>query len=160
MNPPPILRYRGPMRIVLQRVTHASVVVDGQTIGAIDRGYLLLVGVGHNDDQATLDRMARKVVNLRLFPNAQGKFDRSLLDVDGGVLVVSQFTLFGDARKGNRPSFVDAARPELASPMCDAFVAALRDLGVGRVEAGRFAADMQVTLCNDGPVTLWLDSAG
>ncbi|MGB1124286.1 MAG: D-aminoacyl-tRNA deacylase [Phycisphaeraceae bacterium] len=146
------------MRILLQRVSHASVVVDEQPIGSIDRGYLLLVGVGKDDTQETVNKLAKKVVNLRLFPNDEGKFDKSLIDVEGGALVVSQFTLFGDARKGNRPSFIDAAPPELASPLCDAFAQALRGLGVSRVETGRFGADMKVSLCNDGPVTLWLDS--
>ena len=150
--------YSNQMRTLLQRVTHASVVVDGQTIGSIDRGYLLLVGVGKDDTKDTVDKLAKKVANLRLFPNEAGKFDKSLLDVGGGALVVSQFTLFGDARKGNRPSFIDAAPPELAAPLCDAFAEALRGLGVSRVETGRFGADMKVTLCNDGPVTLWLDS--
>lgn len=146
------------MRILLQRVSHASVVVDEQPIASIDRGYLLLVGVGKDDTQETVNKLAKKVVNLRLFPNDAGKFDKSLIDVEGGALVVSQFTLFGDARKGNRPSFIDAAPPELASPLCDAFAQALRGLGVSRVETGRFGADMKVSLCNDGPVTLWLDS--
>jgi len=149
------------MRILLQRVTHASVVVDDQTIGAIGRGYLLLVGVGQDDTQDTVNKLAKKIVNLRLFPNDAGKFDKSLLDlpgVGGEALVVSQFTLYGDARKGNRPSFIDAAPPELAAPLCDAFAEALRQLGVERVETGRFGADMKVSLCNDGPVTLWLDS--
>lgn len=146
------------MRILLQRVTHASVVVENETIGSIDRGYLLLVGVGKHDTQDVVDKFAKKVANLRLFPNEQGKFDKSLLDIHGEALVVSQFTLFGDARKGNRPSFIDAAPPDLAAPLCDAFAEALRALGVSHVETGRFGADMQVSLCNDGPVTLWLDS--
>ena len=146
------------MRILLQRVSHASVVVDGEAVGVIDRGYLLLVGIGKGDTQDTVNKLAKKVVNLRLFPNGEGKFDKSLLDINGGALVVSQFTLYGDARKGNRPSFIDAATPELASPLCDAFVEALREFGIQRVETGRFAADMKVVLCNDGPVTLWLDS--
>lgn len=146
------------MRILLQRVAHASVVVDQQTVGSIQRGYLLLVGIGKADTPDAIRRLAKKVANLRLFPNEQGKFDKSLLDVDAEALVVSQFTLFGDARKGNRPSFTDAAAPELASPLCDAFAEALRGSGVSRVETGRFGADMRVTLCNDGPVTLWLDS--
>ena len=146
------------MRILIQRVSHASVVVDDETIGAIDRGYLLFVGVGKHDTQDVVNKLAKKVVNLRLFPNEQGKFGKSLLDIHGEALVVSQFTLFGDARKGNRPSFIDAAPPELAAPLCDAFAEALRALGVSRVETGRFGADMQVSLCNDGPVTLWLDS--
>ncbi|XAL98388.1 D-aminoacyl-tRNA deacylase [Phycisphaeraceae bacterium D3-23] len=146
------------MRVLLQRVTHASVVVEGETVGAIGRGYLLLVGVGHDDTSGTVDRLARKIVNLRLFPNDDGKFDRSLLDVRGAALVVSQFTLMGNTKKGNRPSFIDAAKPEVASPLCDYFVEALRKLGVSRVETGRFGAQMEVSLCNDGPVTLWLDS--
>lgn len=146
------------MRILLQRVSHASVVVDEQLIGSIGRGYLLLVGVGKEDTQDTVNKLAKKVANLRLFPNEDGKFDKSLLDVEGEALVVSQFTLFGDARKGNRPSFIDAAPPALAAPLCDAFAHALTGLGVTRVETGRFGADMKVSLCNDGPVTLWLDS--
>lgn len=146
------------MRILLQRVSHASVVVDGETVGTIERGYLLLVGIGKDDTQANVDKLAKKVINLRLFPNDEGRFDRSLLDINGGALVVSQFTLFGDARKGNRPSFIDAAPPEVAQPLCDAFAESLRQLGVKRVEAGRFGAHMDVTLCNEGPVTLWLDS--
>lgn len=146
------------MRILLQRVSHASVVVAGETVGAIDHGYLLLVGIGQSDNVEVVNKLAKKVVNLRLFPNEAGKFDKSLLQVGGGALVVSQFTLFGDARKGNRPSFIDAAPPELASPLCDAFAQALRGLGVAHVEAGQFGAHMEVSLCNDGPVTLWLDS--
>lgn len=146
------------MRILLQRVSHTSVVVDDQVIGAIDHGYLLLVGVGKDDTNDTVNKLAKKIVNLRLFPNEHGKFDKSLLDIGGGALVVSQFTLFGDVRKGNRPSFIEAAPPEVAAPLCEAFAAASRGLGVQRVETGRFGADMQVTLCNDGPVTLWLDS--
>lgn len=146
------------MRILLQRVSHASVVVEGQAVGAIDRGYLLLVGVGKDDSQDTVDKLAKKVVNLRLFPNDAGKFDKSLIDIGGGALVVSQFTLYGDVRKGNRPSFIDAAPPEVAAPLCECFAEALRGMGVGRVEAGRFGAHMDVSLCNDGPVTLWLDS--
>ncbi|MFK7788575.1 MAG: D-aminoacyl-tRNA deacylase [Phycisphaeraceae bacterium] len=148
------------MRILLQRVTHASVVVNNETIGAIDHGYLLLVGIGKDDTQNIVNKLAKKIVNLRLFPNDQGKFDKSLLDVGGEALIVSQFTLFGDARKGNRPSFIDAAPPELASPLCDLFAETLKQLGIQRVEAGRFGANMQVSLCNDGPVTLWLDSDG
>lgn len=144
--------------MLLQRVSHASVVVAGETVGTIDAGYLLLVGIGHDDTEQTADKLAKKIVNLRLFPNAEGKFDRSLLEVAGGALVVSQFTLMGNAKKGNRPSFIDATRPEVASPLCDYFVEALRKLGVSRVASGRFGTHMEVSLCNDGPVTLWLDS--
>ena len=147
------------MRFLLQRVSEASVVVDGETLGSIERGYLLLVGVGQGDTEAEADRLCDKLVNLRLFPDERGRFDRSVLDVTGGVLVVSQFTLYGDARKGRRPSFTDAAAPDLASPLCDYVAERLRDLGVQRVETGRFGADMKVSLRNDGPVTLMLDSA-
>lgn len=147
------------MRIVLQRVTAGSVTVDGEVVGAIEKGYVLLVGVGQDDSAADADRMAEKIVHLRLFPNDQGKFDRSLLDVGGGVLVISQFTLYGDPRRGRRPDFTSAARPELAAPLFDHFVQKLRDLGVARVETGRFGAHMDVGIHNDGPVTLWLDSA-
>ncbi len=144
--------------MLLQRVSQASVVVESQTVGEIGRGYLLLVGIGKHDSAELAERLAKKVVNLRLFPNEEGKFDRSLLDIAGDALVVSQFTLYGNAKKGNRPSFVEAAPPEVASPLCDHFAQALRDQRVLRVETGRFGAHMDVTLCNDGPVTLWLDS--
>lgn len=146
------------MRILLQRVSRGSVTVDDEVIGEIRLGYVLLVGVGEGDTQAEADKLAEKVVNLRLFPDADGKFDRSLLDVGGGALVVSQFTLYGDARKGRRPSFVGAARPEVAEPLCGYFADRLRGLGVTVVATGRFGADMRVDLCNEGPVTLWLDS--
>lgn len=145
------------MRVLLQRVTEASVVVDGEVVGAIDAGYLLLTGIGPDDTAGVVERVAKKIAGLRLFPDEQGRFDRSLLDVGGGALVVSQFTLFGDTRKGRRPSFVGAARSEHAAPLCEAFAQALRDAGVKRVETGRFGADMKVSLVNDGPVTLWLD---
>ena len=147
------------MRVLLQRVTEAAVRMDGEVIGAIDAGYLLLVGIGPDDTEAVVDRMAKKIAGLRLFPDERGRFDRSLLDVGGEALVVSQFTLFGDTRKGRRPSFVGAGAPEHASPLCDRFAAALRAAGVPRVETGRFGADMKVSLVNDGPVTLWLDEA-
>ena len=146
------------MRILLQRVSRGSVTVDDQVIGEIGQGYVLLVGVGDGDTQQQADKLAEKVVNLRLFPDEDGKFDRSLLDVGGGALVVSQFTLYGDARKGRRPSFVQAARPEVAEPLCDYFANRLKGLGVTVVATGRFGADMRVDLCNQGPVTLWLDS--
>ncbi len=147
------------MRMLLQRVTHAGVVVDDQTVGEIGRGYLVLLGVAHGDTPADADKLCDKLVNLRLFPDDRGRFDRSLLDVEGGVLLVSQFTLMGDARKGRRPSFTDAAHPDQAAPLCDHAARTLRDLGVARVETGVFGADMKVSLCNDGPVTLMLDTA-
>lgn len=144
------------MRVLLQRVTQASVTVDGEIVGEIGRGYLLLAGIGEDDDEAAVDKMAEKVVKLRLFPNDAGKFDRSLLDVAGGALVVSQFTLYADASQGNRPSFTAAAPPGVAEPLCDRFAARLRELGVADVATGVFGAHMGVSLVNDGPVTLWL----
>ncbi|WP_428388536.1 D-aminoacyl-tRNA deacylase [Mucisphaera sp.] len=146
------------MRILLQRVTRGSVTVDGQTLGEIGRGYVLLVGVGPDDNETIARKLAEKIVHLRLFPDDAGRFDRSVLDVQGGALVVSQFTLFGDARKGRRPSFIGAGPPEIAEPLCARFGELLSELGVRRVENGRFGADMRVLIENDGPVTLWLDS--
>jgi D-tyrosyl-tRNA(Tyr) deacylase len=144
------------MRVVLQRVSRASVTIAGRTTGAIDRGFCLLVGFTHQDSSAQVDWMAEKVAGLRLFGDEDGKMNRGLNDVGGGVLVVSQFTLYGDAAKGRRPSFIDAARPELAIPLYERFLAALRQRGVP-VAAGEFGADMQVEIHNDGPVTLILD---
>jgi len=149
------------MRALLQRVNHASVTVDDAVVGAIDAGLLILLGVGAGDTEPDADRLADKVVNLRVFRDAEGagRFDRSLLDVAGGALVVSQFTLFADCRKGRRPSFTDAARPEHADALYGYFADRLKSLGVARVERGRFAASMAVELVNDGPVTIWLDTA-
>jgi len=144
------------MRVLLQRVSRAEVRVDGRVTGAIDRGFLLLVGLTHADTEAQLAWMADKVVGLRLFADAEGKMNLALDDVGGAVLVVSQFTLYGDAQKGRRPSFVDAARPEQAIPLYERFIALLRERGL-RVETGEFGAMMDVELVNDGPVTLWLE---
>ena len=146
------------MRAVVQRVSEASVTVDGRTVGAIGRGFLVLLGVTHVDGEAEAVWLARKIAGLRIFEDEAGKFNRSLADVDGAVLVVSQFTLYGDARKGRRPSFTEAARPEHAGPLCDLFVDLLRAEGVA-VETGIFGAMMAVHLVNDGPVTLLLDTA-
>ncbi|MCB0247352.1 MAG: D-tyrosyl-tRNA(Tyr) deacylase [Anaerolineae bacterium] len=146
------------MRAVVQRVSEASVTVDGRTVGAIGRGFLVLLGVTHVDGEAEAVWLARKIAGLRIFEDEAGKFNRSLADVDGAVLVVSQFTLYGDARKGRRPSFTEAARPEHAEPLCDLFVDLLRAEGVA-VETGIFGAMMAVHLVNDGPVTLLLDTA-
>ena len=153
------------MRVVLQRVSHASVTVDGEVVGAIpyrdigqvSAGLLLLVGVAEGDDDATARRMATKCAEMRIFAGDDGRFDRSLIDIGGEALVVSQFTLLADVRKGRRPSFIAAAAPEIASPICDAFAAALRELGI-RVATGVFGAKMQVELVNDGPVTIVVDS--
>lgn len=146
------------MRAVLQRVNHASVVVDGVTVGAIGRGLLVLLGVAPGDTAADVAWMAGKIANLRIFPDDNGRFDRSVLDVGGSALLVSQFTLFGDCRKGRRPNFSGAADPRLADPLWQQVCEALDGLGVP-VARGVFAADMKVTLENDGPVTLVLDSA-
>ncbi|MAX26083.1 MAG: D-tyrosyl-tRNA(Tyr) deacylase [Phycisphaeraceae bacterium] len=146
------------MRVCLQRVSSASVTVDQNVVGQIDQGLLLLTGVGHDDTPQIIDKMAVKVANLRIFSDEDGKFNLSLLDVNGGALVVSQFTLYADARKGRRPSYTDAGKPEIASPLCDRFADQLSQLGVSPVQAGIFGADMKVALVNDGPVTIWLDS--
>jgi D-tyrosyl-tRNA(Tyr) deacylase len=144
------------MRVVLQRVSRASVTIDGRTTGAVERGFCLLVGLTHSDTEATVDWMAEKVAGLRLFSDAEGKMNLGLEEVGGAVLVVSQFTLYGDAAKGRRPSFVDAARPEHAIPLYHRFIAALRDRGL-TVATGEFGAQMLVEIHNDGPVTLILE---
>lgn len=144
------------MRVLLQRVAHASVTIDGRVAGAIDCGYCLLVGFTHADTPEQVAWMADKVAGLRLFPDAEGKMNLSLGDVGGAILVVPQFTLYGDASRGRRPSFVAAARPEHAIPLYQQFVAALRGLGP-RVETGEFGATMRVELLNDGPVTMLLE---
>jgi D-tyrosyl-tRNA(Tyr) deacylase len=144
------------MRVVLQRVSRASVSIDGRVAGAIGRGFCLLVGLTHGDTDVTVDWMAEKVAGLRLFPDAEGKMNLGLDEVGGGVLVISQFTLYGDSAKGRRPSFIDAARPETAIPLYERFVTALRARGL-EVATGEFGADMQVEIHNDGPVTLILE---
>jgi D-aminoacyl-tRNA deacylase len=144
------------VRALVQRVRRASVTVDGEVVGSIGAGLCVLVGVTHDDDAAAADRLATKVWNLRCFDDDDGAMNRSVAEVGGGVLVVSQFTLYGDTRKGRRPSYVDAARPAQAEPLCEAFVGALRALGA-QVETGRFRTHMQVELVNDGPVTLSLE---
>ncbi len=144
------------MRIVLQRVSRAKVTVEGRVTGEIGRGLLLLAGFTDGDSEEALAWMADKVVGLRIFPDDEGKMNRSVEEADGAILVVSQFTLYGDARKGRRPSFVDAARPEVAIPLYERFVALLRATG-RRVETGEFGAMMDVELLNEGPVTLILE---
>ena len=144
------------MRVLLQRVSRAEVRVGERVTGRIGRGYLLLVGFSHSDAEPALVWMADKIVGLRLFADAEDKMNLALDDVEGALLVVSQFTLYGDAAKGRRPSFIDAARPEVAVPLYERFVALLRERGV-EVETGEFGAMMDVELVNDGPVTLWLE---
>ena len=145
------------MRALVQRVTRASVMVDREVVGSIAAGLCVLVGVTHEDTGAHARKLAEKVWRLRVFPDADGVMNVPLADVGGAALVISQFTLYGDTTRGRRPSWVDAARPEDAEPLVDAFCAALRALGA-TVATGRFGADMQVELVNDGPVTLFLDS--
>lgn len=165
------------MRLLVQRVSRAAVRIDtsapthsrsapsaaslpargGGDVRSIGRGLVLLLGVGPSDDEAAAKKMAAKTANLRIFSNPEGKFDKSLLDVGGEALVVSQFTLFGDCRKGRRPDFTGAAKPEKAIPLYQRFVRELESLGVG-VKTGEFGAKMEVEIVNDGPVTLWLDS--
>ena len=145
------------MRCVIQRVTEASVTVEGEVIGQIGRGFMVLIGVSAEDTEKDMKYMAEKVPNLRIFEDENGKMNLSLADVGGSILAVSQFTLYGDARGGRRPSFIAAARPEAANALYEQLVGAWREKGF-TVETGRFRTDMQVHLTNDGPVTLLLDS--
>jgi D-tyrosyl-tRNA(Tyr) deacylase len=144
------------MRVLLQRVSRAEVRVDGKVVGKVQRGFCLLVGFTHGDGAEQVEWMAEKVIGLRLFGDEEGKMNLSLEDVGGELLVVSQFTLYGDARKGRRPSFIDAARPEAAEGLYEMFVEKFRARGM-RVGTGEFGAMMEVDLVNDGPVTLWLE---
>ncbi|MCL4246948.1 MAG: D-tyrosyl-tRNA(Tyr) deacylase [Anaerolineae bacterium] len=147
------------MRVVLQRVSRGSVTVDGQVVGAVERGFVALVGVTHDDTPAHAEFLARKTVHLRVFDDADGKMNRSALDVGGGVLVISQFTLYADTRRGRRPGFTDAAQPPVAAPLVDHYAECLRREGIARVEQGVFGALMAVEIHNDGPVTIILDTA-
>jgi D-tyrosyl-tRNA(Tyr) deacylase len=145
------------MRVVVQRVREGSVEVDGRVVSAIGRGLVVLVAVRQGDTEAEAVWLADKVANLRIFADEDGKFNRSLLDVDGEALVVSQFTLYGNARKGRRPDFTAAARPEVAEPLIERFAHALREAGVRHVATGVFQAMMLVRIFNDGPVTIILE---
>ena len=144
------------MRLLLQRVSRAAVAVEGTEIARIGAGLLVFVGVGHADDEATADGLARRVADLRIFADAEGRTNRSLLDVGGGALVVSQFTLQADTSRGRRPGFTDAAPAALAEALYLRFAEALRACGVADVQTGRFGAEMAVELVNDGPFTIWL----
>jgi D-tyrosyl-tRNA(Tyr) deacylase len=146
------------MRALLQRVTSASVRVDGDAVASIERGVLILLGVGHADDEATTSALARRVAELRFFRDEDGRTNRSILDVGGAALVVSQFTLFADTSRGRRPGFTSAAPPELADRLYRRFADELRGAGVGDVQTGSFGTEMAVELVNDGPFTLWLDT--
>jgi D-tyrosyl-tRNA(Tyr) deacylase len=147
------------VRALIQRVTEASVDVGGERVAAIGPGLLVLVAAGAGDGPEAASGLAGKVARLRIFADAEGRMNRSVVDAGGDVLVVSQFTLYADVRRGNRPGFTDAAAPDVGEPLVDAFAEALRGTGV-RVETGRFGAHMQVALVNDGPVTIWIDWPG
>jgi D-tyrosyl-tRNA(Tyr) deacylase len=146
------------MRAVVQRVSRAEVRVGGEVVGRVGRGLCVLLGAGQGDGEADVTWMVEKIVNLRIFADDAGKMNRSLLEIGGGLLVVSQFTLYGDARKGRRPSFVDALEPGAADRLYQETLAQARRAGVAEVQSGRFGAMMEVELVNDGPVTLLLDS--
>jgi len=146
------------VRAVVQRVARARVLVDGRVSAEIGAGLCVLLGIARGDDAAAAERLAGRVTRLRIFENDDGRFDRSLLDVGGGALVVSQFTLYADTRRGRRPGFTDAAEPDRAEALYERFADALRDVGVGHVETGVFGAEMAVELVNDGPFTVWLDT--
>ena len=146
------------MKAVVQRVRQGQVSVSGETIGKIDQGLVILLGAGHEDGQPEADRLATKITNLRIFADAAGKTNLSVLDVGGEALLISQFTLYADCRKGRRPSFVHAAPPDVAAPLVDYFADRLRQAGIRRVETGEFGAEMLVEIHNDGPFTIVLDS--
>lgn len=146
------------MRVVVQRVTEASVTIDGEIISAINEGLLLLIGITHSDSENEVDRITRKIVTLRIFDDEKGVMNRSVQDIGGSILAVSQFTLYGNCKKGNRPSYIDAAPGAVSEPLYDAFCDRLEQLLPGKIQRGRFGADMKVHLLNNGPVTILLDS--
>lgn len=145
------------MKVVLQRVKEASVTIEGKVNGSIKQGFMILVGFNAEDNQQVIDRMVDKIIHLRVFEDENQKMNRSLLDIKGAILSISQFTLYADCRKGRRPSFIEAAKPEIASPLYDSFNECLKNRGI-HVETGIFGADMKCSLVNDGPVTIVLDS--
>lgn len=145
------------MKFVIQRVSHASVTIDGKVNGAIDKGFLVLIGISAEDNVAVADKMIKKLLGMRIFEDSEGKTNLSLDQVGGELLLVSQFTLYADCRKGNRPSFTDAARPDVAIPLYKYIIKQCKDAGY-KVETGEFGADMKVELLNDGPFTIVLDS--
>jgi D-tyrosyl-tRNA(Tyr) deacylase len=147
------------MRALLQRVSRASVRVDDESVASIGRGLVILLGVGHDDDESVATALARRVAELRIFEDDEGRTNRSILDVGGAAIVVSQFTLYADTSRGRRPGFTNAAAPDVADRVYRRFADALRDAGVGDVQTGRFGAEMAVELVNDGPFTIWLDTA-
>ena len=146
------------MRVVLQRCSNASVEIEGNTVGSIGRGLMILLGIAPEDSIKEVEWMCNKVIGLRIFEDADGKMNHSLMDIEGEILVVSQFTLYGNCRKGRRPSFTKAGHPIMAEPLVEQFCQVLRLKGVSKVSEGRFGADMKVSLTNDGPVTLIIDT--
>jgi len=147
------------VRALLQRVSRAAVRVDAETVASIGPGLVVLLGVGHADDESIAESLARRVSELRIFEDADGRTNRSILDVNGAAIVVSQFTLYADTSRGRRPGFTNAAVPEIAERLYRRFADALRGVGVADVQTGRFGAEMAVELVNDGPFTIWLDTA-
>jgi D-aminoacyl-tRNA deacylase len=146
------------MKLVIQRVSEASVTIDGTVHGAIRKGFLVLIGIENADTQEDVSWLVQKTVNMRIFSDDEGKMNLSLIDIAGELLVISQFTLHASTKKGNRPSFIQAARPETAIPLYESFIAGCRLAGISKVETGIFGADMKVALINDGPVTIVIDS--
>ena len=146
------------MRFLIQRVSSASVEIEGKTVGSINRGYCVFVGISNTDSKETADKMIRKMINLRIFADDEGKTNFNLASVSGELLIISQFTLYADCRHGNRPSFLDAGKPEPSNELYEYIIAKCKE-SVERVEHGEFGADMKVSLVNDGPFTIWLDSA-
>lgn len=145
------------MRLVIQRVAHASVTVEGQILGKIEKGYMVLIGIEDADTESIADKMIQKMLNLRIFEDEEGKMNRSIRDVEGGLLLISQFTLYADCRKGNRPSFINAGKPDMAKTLYEYMIEKCKE-EIAIVEQGEFGADMKVELLNDGPVTIILDS--
>ncbi len=146
------------MRIVIQRVSEATVKIDGNKVGEIQKGLLVLLGIEHEDTEKDAHYLLQKLINLRIFSDADGKMNLSVQDVNGGILVVSQFTLHAATKKGNRPSYIRAARPEQAIPLYEYFLTSLQNQFSDKIQTGQFGADMQVSLVNDGPVTIIMDS--
>jgi len=146
------------MRVLIQRAKDASVIIDNETRGAINHGMVLLVGIGHDDEKSDADWLIKKICGLRIFNDNEGKMNLSFQDVNGEFLVISQFTLHASTKKGNRPSYIEAARPETAIPLYNYFIEQLKLVSNSNVQSGEFGADMKVALINDGPVTIWMDS--
>ena len=148
------------MRVVIQRVSEAAVKIEGSIVGQIEQGLLVLLGIEHDDTKKDADYLLQKLINLRIFSDTDGKMNLSVQDCGGGLLIVSQFTLYADTKKGNRPSYIRAARPEQAIPLYEFFLKELQKQFKGRIQTGKFGADMKVSLINDGPVTIIIDSRG